>query len=280
MSILDKLPESRTDVRDAVSPAIDISGPEYVLNPSRFKYVLIIPMWEMEMQWAKYIDLLAYLTPLNCMMSAFTPDYQILLRRIPLDRIIPSEYFLDMSLLEQSGLNDIIYDMKSHNYTGGIFIQFETPVEWTYKKQYRFMVVLMNIVAGQENFYSEHSKHIYLYRRYFEKSYGNTDSWDTLILSRQLHTMPGLINIKNRYTNYYAHNPVMLTYENSKILIEVTHRFNEPYLHNTITEIEQYEEYIRNRYLKHTHRKTLIDTDFPHIHIQGHTSISYPKRYG
>ena len=159
MSILDKLPESRADVRDVVSSAVDISGSGYVLNPSRFKYVLIIPMWDIEIKLSNHNDIEYYVHELDLLFMAFTPDYQILLRHIYHNTKYDSKYFPELSTEDRRAFNDkLSFTLTEDDYVGGIFIQFNTPDIWTYKKQYRFLSSLMNLICRYENIIGQKGK--------------------------------------------------------------------------------------------------------------------------
>lgn len=258
-SILDNIQQRRVNVLKSVFDDVDISGASFKLNPAMFKYIFVIPVWQIEMQFAKNYDLIPYLNVIDYLMNAFTPDYQILLRKLPYANDVPSEYFLNISAKESEfNCKNLLFDLKYEDYTGGIFVQFNTPVEWTYKKQFRFLTALMTILACQENVHSAHGKYLYVYRRHDEQSNEIIENWETLILTMPLHKMTSLLNLKSE-KDYSTEELINKTYSNLKLLAAFTNKFNNPDIKNTESEIKQYKTHLYNLHFKKTKEPIKVD---------------------
>ena len=130
-SILDSLENNQVDVRSIAQDREDISGVNYTLNPVKYKYILILPMNQIEVELVKYYDMLPYVQLLDYLFSSFTHDYQILLRNISTSKEIKSKIFLkndhDNYILRWD--ESISIEMNNNNYKGGIFVQFDTSTD-------------------------------------------------------------------------------------------------------------------------------------------------------
>ena len=252
-SILDKLENSRIDVSTIVS-AEDISGSCYKLDPKMYKYIMVIPVSQIEMQWVKYCDIQPYVSDLDYLFKSFTADYQILLRKTVLT--IPSDYFIESplkdNLLNNHPMMGPLSAMASNKYTGGIFIQFNTPRDWTYRKIYRFLVSLTNVLSRYEAIIgTSHPKDLYLYRRHSEEPEPFNNYWNEEILNVPLSKLVYLMILK-KFGDMSANEIVTNINCNTKLLSKTVRRFIKPDFDNTPSEIKKYRAYIYNDFFRKT----------------------------
>lgn len=243
-SILDSLENNQVDVRSTVQHKEDISGVNYTLNPVKYKYILILPMNQIEIELIKYHDMLPYVQLLYCLFDSLTYDHQILLRNISTSEEIKSKIFLkndyDNYILNWHG--SILKEMAEQNYKGVIFIQFDTSIDWSFKKIYRFLCSLMNIIVRFEDVFSLSSKKIFLYRRESEtKIFGN--NWNIEILNTSLNKMNTFVNFK-KLDDMSANEITTKVYKNTKRLAEIVRHFVKPDFDYTPSEIQNYKNHI------------------------------------
>ena len=249
-SLLDQIENTRVDVSKAIAKE-DISGSCYKLDPKTFKYVLVIPVWQIEMQWAKYEDLLPYINDIDYLFRAFTHDYQILLRKSDDNPAIQSEYFIKSppgdNLLNQHPNSGPLYDMKIKKYSGGIFVQFNTSRDWTYKTIYRFLNSLLSVLCRYENVLKS-GKDLFIYRRYTDEAMLFNNYWNTEILNKPLHKFMWMLNLK-KHVDLSSHDLITKVYSNATILTHVVRHFTKPDFDNTHNDYNMHKMHIYNNCL-------------------------------
>ena len=251
-SILDTLENNQVDVLSIAQDREDISGINYTLNPVKYKYILILPMNQIEVELVKYYDMLPYVQLLDYLFSSFTHDYQILLRNISTSKEIKSKIFLkndyDNYILRWD--ESILKEMAEQNYKGGIFIQFDTSTDWSFKKIYRFFCSLMNIVSYFEEIFVSSSKKIFLYRRKSETALLFGNNWNIEVLNTSLYEMSTFVNFK-KLDDMSANEIVTKVYKNTKRLTEIIRHFVKPDFDNTPSDIQNYRNHIYHNLFKH-----------------------------
>ena len=250
-SILDSLENNQVDVHSIVQDREDISGFNYTLNPVKYKYILILPMSQIEIELVRYYDILPYVQLLDCLFSSLTCDHQILLRNISTSEEIKSKIFLrndyDNYILNWNG--SILKEMAEHNYKGGLFIQFDTSTDWSFKKIYRFLCSLMNIIVRFENVFLFSSKKIFLYRLESEtKMFEN--NWNIEVLNTTLYKMNTFVNFK-KLDNMSANETDTKVYKNTKRLAEIIRHFVKSDFDPTSSDIQNYRNHIYYCLFKH-----------------------------
>ena len=154
MSILDNIQENQIDVLSA-NVKNDISGSNFHFDPFKFRYLLLIAVENVDYSRTNYND---YVNDLDYIFSSFSNDYQIMLRKINLERLSDDNVFTP--LLEEE------YDMMpvDHriNYWRAIFVQFDTIDNWPFKKTYRFIVSLAKLFSKYEEL---NYKPVYIYKQ-------------------------------------------------------------------------------------------------------------------
>ena len=251
MSLLDNIQENQVNIRSIVQDIEDISGVNYTLNPVKYKYILILPMNQIEVELVKYYDMLPYVQLLDYLFSSFTHDYQILLRNISTSKGIESKIFLkndyDNYILRWN--ESISIEMNNNNYKGGIFIQFDTSTDWSFKKIYRFFCSLMNIVSCFEEVFVSSTKKIFLYRRKSEtKMFEN--NWNIEVLNITLNKMNTFVNLK-KLDDMSANEITTKVYKSTKRLTEIVRYFVKPDFDYTPSDIQNYRNYIYHSLFKH-----------------------------
>lgn len=156
-SLLDRLEESQVAISTIAKN--DISGSLYHLEPFRFRYLLDVPFEIVDMVSPGIEE---YIADLDYILSSFTNDYQILLRKISQDDK-SYENFIQLSTEELRKI-----DLKVHKhddryrYSGALFVQFNTEPDWSYKKLYRFQMSLGRLFEKHEKL---DYKLVYIYKR-------------------------------------------------------------------------------------------------------------------
>ena len=184
MSILDNIERSRVDVRSC-------ERPDYRLSPVKYKYILVIPFWEKEMRERDVTD---FVKDMSYLFYALETDYEVMLKSI-----IEGEYdkkiwtpFNDEELkcLFESKAAHLFENSFSNDYFGGLFVQFNIRKNTSYKKVFRLMVGLSNVLRIYEKMHMKH------YRKpvvmYMNK---NGKCWFECILSHIIPDMDPFIKI-------------------------------------------------------------------------------------
>ena len=145
MSVLDNIQENQIDVLSA-NVKNDISGSNFHFDPFQFRYLLAIAVENVDYSSTNYND---YVNDLDYIFSSFANDYQIMLRKIKLERPSDDNIFTPLSE-EEYDMMPVDHQIIRHSYWRAIFVQFDTIANWPLKKTYRFIVSLAKLFSKYE----------------------------------------------------------------------------------------------------------------------------------
>lgn len=157
MSLLDNIKERLFDVRRA-NVKNDISGSNFHFDPFQFRYLLAIAIENVDFTSTNYDD---YVNDLNYIFSNFANDYQIMLRKINLERPSDDNIFVPLSE-EEYDMMPVDHRIIHHSYWRAIFVQFDTIANWPLKKTYRFIMSLAKLFSKYEKL---NYKPVYIYKQ-------------------------------------------------------------------------------------------------------------------